>query len=161
MFMPIFVKFADLKGNVTAKGYQDWSEVQHARFDISRPVKVEVGHKNDRIGQQPSFSHVSLTKLVDNASNSLFQIACQGKAIAKVDLHICATNDELLPYLKYTFDNVIIAKHETAFSNGGSPIELFQLSFTRVQCHYVGRDGANKPMSPFISGYNLETAEIL
>jgi type VI secretion system secreted protein Hcp len=159
--MAVYMKVDGIDGDVSARGHDNWIQVDNLQFDVSRNVTNTAGKLYDRILSQPNFTEITLSKKVDKASSYLLQYACSTKAIDRVEIDVCTTDQELSPYVKYTLEKVIIAemRHET-FS-GTTPFEKLRLNFTRLELNYQGRDDANRPRGPLVSGYNLETLEVL
>lgn len=66
------------KGNVTAKGYEDWIEVDSFNFGVGRGISMEAGAMANREASRPSISEVTVTKRIDAASGGLFKASVSG-----------------------------------------------------------------------------------
>lgn len=155
----IFIKFDGITGSVTAQNYKGWSSIHFLDIAISRNVSSQPGKVNNREGQCPIFSGISVTKDTDDATNALLKATCTGSIIPKVEIHICATGESLEPYEKYVLHNVLIAKiHKTAVQ-ASAPTELLDLDFTKVEHTFLGKQPDSSRRAPLTTGYNLQTAQ--
>ncbi len=160
--MAIYLKIPGVDGNVTTSGFQNWIEVGSFEYASGRQVKTITGRTTDRESTHPSFSALSVNKLMDKSSPHLLQKMCEGKSLDQVQLQICKSNNSAItPFLKYTLHNVIIS-HRSVTSNGSAnPIENLTLSFTKIEESYVPFDKQNQQQSPITAGYDLETAAVM
>ena len=89
--MAIYLEYDGINGNVTADGYQDQIGVLSFAFGVGRAISMEPGNMANREATRPSVSEVTVTKMMDNASSSLFKEAVTGSAGKTVKLHFVAT----------------------------------------------------------------------
>ena len=73
--MPIFMHYDGIDGNVTAKGYEKWIEVQSFQFGSGRGISTPTGGSENREASAPSVSEVVVTKLMDKASQVANRLA--------------------------------------------------------------------------------------
>lgn len=159
--MPIFVSIDGIKGNVTAKSYVGAIAVHSLQHYFNQEVSMPVGRPQDRMRSQPVFSEVLITKDMDDATNSLLSYAYSGKLIPELKCDIVATDDGLSAVARYVFKNVLISRYETQVGSKGGPMETLGLHFTQMETTYLGRDAKNAQTSPKVTGYNLETANVM
>jgi len=159
--MSIFMRVDGVSGNVSAKGYERWIELNSLDFNVHSQATMPVGRPKDRVKCTPKFSEAQLSKSVDSASNALFQHACVNKVFNKVEIHVCTTDQNLSPIVKYVLHHVMISLFHTSVAHSGIPTEMVALNFTKIECTYQGRDANNCALSPMVAGYNLETAEVM
>jgi type VI secretion system secreted protein Hcp len=157
----IFMNIKGMKGNVSAKGYQDWIALDGMAFNSTRRISSNVGNCSDRGGSLPQFSQVELIKRLDNSSNDLFSQFCIGKSSSEVEVHVCSTASDLTPYMKYVFSDVIFSEHTTDISADVIPMETIQFTYTKIQRSYTPRAANNKLTAPNTIGYDLERAQQL
>ena len=80
--MPIYVKYGDIKGDVTAEGHKGsdgWFEVQSFQWGVGRGISAPTGKNVDREASAPSVSEITMTKSMDIASYRLLDEALQGE----------------------------------------------------------------------------------
>ena len=159
--MAIFVKIDGISGNVSAKGHEGAIAVHSMQHTFQQDISMPVGRPQDRLRAKPTFSEVILTKSMDDATNSLLNSAYAGKVIPEVQCEVIATGATLSPIAKYVFKNVLISQYETTAGAEGEPIETIALHFTKMETTYAGRDPQNTMSSPKVTGYNLETADVM
>ena len=84
--MAIYMNYNDkkIKGNVTAKGYEDWIDISSFQFGVGRGISMEVGQMANREATRPSLSEISLSKLMDGSSGGLFKESVSGAEGVKV-----------------------------------------------------------------------------
>ena len=85
--MAIFLKYGDLKGEVTATTHKEWIELHSFQFGVGRGISAGVGGGSKREASAPSVSEVTVTKTMDGASPLIFKEAVGGKAaVVKIDM---------------------------------------------------------------------------
>jgi len=159
--MAIFLHIDGVKGGVSAQGHEGAIAISSIQHSFQQSVSMPVGRPQDRVRSKPKFSQVILTKTMDSATNSLLNYAYSGKVIPQVECQVASTGDKLSVVAKYIFKNVIIARYETVVGAHGGPIETLAMHFTKMESTYLGRDAQNKMSSPQVTGYNLETADVM
>lgn len=162
--MAIYMKLDGINGNVTAKGYEKWIELESIDFSVSRHIDTKPGKVTDRESTRPSVSEFSITKLMDSATPALFTEACVGKSKKTVLIHCCQTGDNINPYMEYTFNNVIISNYHVnleipAEGKKAYPHETVSLNFDKIEMKFIPYDEAHKAQSPIPAGYDLSTAQ--
>ena len=78
--MAIYLKFGNVKGNVTADGYAGQIAVSSVNFGVARSVSMEAGNLSNRESSKPSLSEITITKMADNSVAALFKEALTGSA---------------------------------------------------------------------------------
>ena len=166
MKMTTYMKMDKIQGNVTAKGHENWIEINDLYFSVKRHINTEPGRVTDREGSRPSISEIIITKKMDKSSPLLFSESCVGKATTSVQIDICQTDDSLNPYTQLTLNNVIVSGYElssmsqTNLQNDATqtPMEKIALSYDKIELKYTPYGTDNKPQSPIPAGYDLKTA---
>lgn len=156
--MAIYIHIDGIQGCVTAKGHENWIELETCDIEVNREIKMETGNATNRESRLPSFTEMVVTKKVDKSSPNIFDRACRGKSIGDVKIDICDTNNELQPYAQYKLSDVIISKYSDSMHNEGLHFETMHLNYTRIEKVYIPRDAKNKAGSPMRTGYNIEEA---
>lgn len=57
--MAIYLKFGNVKGNVTAEGYAGRIALNSVEFEASRQVSMETGNLSNRESSKPTLSHIT------------------------------------------------------------------------------------------------------
>jgi len=154
--MSIYLQIEGIKGNVTAKGHEDWIDISSVQWGVGRAISSSVGTSADREASKPSISEVSVTKLMEESTPLIFTEACVGKS-KKVSIHLCTTGtDTIDTYMEYDLEDCMISGYSMS-SGGDRPSESISFSFTKLMMKYIPYDKAGKAMSPLPAGYDMAT----
>lgn len=152
--MAIYLQIEGIKGNVTAKGHEDWIDISSIQWGVGRAISSAVGTSADREASKPSISEVSVTKLMEESSPLIFTEACVGKS-KKVSIHLCTTGtDSIETYMEYDLEDCMVSGYSMS-SGGDRPSESISFSFTKLMMKYIPYDKAGKAMSPIPAGYDM------
>jgi type VI secretion system secreted protein Hcp len=158
--MPIYMKYGELKGNVTAEGHVGWSELHSLNWGVCRAIDIPVGSAANRESTAPNVSPLVVTKSADAASTKLLEEALQGEGVA-VTIDFCKTDKgKLEVYLQFTLRDCMIADHTTS-SLGDRPSESLVLNFTKFQMTFTPMTATGQAGSPEVLGYDLSTAKVV
>jgi type VI secretion system secreted protein Hcp len=162
--MPIYMQIPDIEGSVSARGHENWIELETFDYALARHITAEAGRIADRESTSPSFGEISVRKKIDKSTPYLFSASSAGKSQGTVLVHACYTSDDLTPYLEFELRDVIVSNYRMSGIDK-SPSKIFyealQLNYSGLEVKYTPRDSANNPMSPVAAGYNLATAELM
>lgn len=159
--MAIYMNYNNkgIKGNVTAKGYEDWIEIDSFNFGVGRSITMEAGAMSNREASRPSLSEVSFTKMMDSASGGLFKDSVTGSEGYTVLIHIVQTGaDSVQKYAVYELSECIVSSYSVGAAAGGAPTETISLSFARVTADLTHADKSHKNKQNMLVGYDLTTA---
>jgi len=160
--MAIYMKIDGINGNVSAKGHENWIELQSVNFGASRHIHSNTGHAFDREASKPTFHNITISKYSDISSSDLFTKMCEGKSISQIQIDVCHTDQELSPHLQYTLHNVIISQiSDVVTKSSGNPLENLSLNFTKIEKKFTPRNSQNQSQAPKSAGYDLETAQMM
>ncbi|WP_299594509.1 type VI secretion system tube protein Hcp [uncultured Microbulbifer sp.] len=149
-------------GNVTAKGYEDWIEVDSFSFGVGRGISMEAGAVANREATRPSLSEVTVSKRIDAASGGLFKSSVTGDEGVKVEIHVVQTGaNSVEKFAVYTLEDVLISSYSISASAGGAPAESISLSFAKIEADLNHADKTNKNPKNMRVGYDLTTASPL
>ena len=134
--MPIYMGFftkanvLDKKfmGDVTARGYEGWIELQSAQLGQMRRVGA-VGASNQPA--QP-VQEIVITKSQDDASTALFRESLHGKGRLIV---IVFAKEDGTTYMKLVLQNTLISSYSVSGHGGDTssgPMESFSLNFSNI-----------------------------
>lgn len=138
--MAIFMKYGDLKGEVTAETHKDWVELHSMQWGVGRGISSGVGGGSKREASAPSVSEVTVTHTFDAFSPLALKESLGGKA-TKVEIHLTQTDNDgkHVAYQKYTLENTLISGYSIS-SGGDRPSESLSLNFTKVDSEYLKID---------------------
>jgi len=155
--MPIYLKFGDIKGNVTSGEHKDWIECTSYSWGVARPLSMAAGAGTNREdGATPSISEIVLTKTNDDASTLQVQEALTGESVTAVVRFVMSSKGGALQcYLEQTLDECLISSYSRS-SGGDRPQESFSLNFTKFLEKYIKFSGENKIGTPLTAGYDLK-----
>jgi type VI secretion system secreted protein Hcp len=156
--MPIFMHFEGIEGNVTAKGYEKWIEVNSFQFGSGRGISTPTGGAENREASAPSVSEVVVTKLMDKASPKLFEAGLIGNEGKMVKVVMTRTGKELAELCMYKFENTLVSGYSVSSGGDGAPSESLSLNFTKFEYSYTGSDVAGKDASKMKVGYDIGKA---
>ena len=162
--MTIYMKIDGIEGNVTAKGYEKWIELNSIQCGVQRNINTSPGKVIDRESTRPAINEFLLTKHMGKTTPLLFTEACVGKAKPQVEIHLCHTGDEISPYMQYTLNNVLISNYFVEYEEttdkltANHPKETITLNFDKIEMKFIPYDEQHKAQSPIPAGYDLNTA---
>lgn len=161
--MPIYVKYGDIKGDVTAdghKGSEGWFEVNSFQWGVGRGISSPTGGSSDRESSAPSVSEITVSKSMDIASYRLLDEALQGEGLPCI-IHFCKTDKGVLEeYVTYKLEDCMISGYSVS-SGGDRPSESISFNFTKIEYGFKGLDDKNAPtQSPKLT-YDIALGKIV
>ena len=137
--MPIYMGFFDqpnvlnktLRGDVTAKGFEGWIELQSAQIGQNRSVMNPTGSGTGRVTGRPAPTEITITKSQDAASTTLFRESMQGKG----KLVVIAFVKDGTTYLTIVLRDTLISNYSLSGHGGmpdARPTESLTLNFTGI-----------------------------
>ncbi|HAU5678904.1 TPA: type VI secretion system tube protein Hcp [Citrobacter freundii] len=129
----IFLKLDDIKGESQAEGFKDQIEIMSFSHNVAMQVTNDVSN-TERTSGRAHVGEMSLTKFVDLSTPKLNEYCCSGKMVKEAVLTLCRNDDgNMLPFIVYTLDNVIISHLSVSGGSGGKPVETMSLNFTKIK----------------------------
>jgi len=157
--MSIYMKIPGIEGDVTTKGYEKWIALESMYFNLKKRVNMQVGKMHERQNSLPRFDEIEVTKYLDKTSPQIFINTSTGAVIPQVNIDTCTTGAELKPYSQYTLHDVIISGYTEINEGMDHPLEIFTLSYSKVEKRITPYDAQHKMGSPIITGYDLAAAQ--
>jgi type VI secretion system secreted protein Hcp len=158
--MAIYMHFAGIEGNVTAKGFEKWIEVQSFQFGSGRGISTPTGRAANRESSAPSVSEVVVTKVMDKASPMLFEEGLVGMTGKEVKIHITRTGKEMEVLCTYKFEDTLISGYSVS-SGGDAPSESLSLNFVKFEYKYKGSDAAGAAGGAMTVAYDIGQAKTM
>lgn len=158
--MPIYMKYAALKGDVTADGHKDWIELNSMQWGVGRGISSPTGASADRESSAPSISEITVTKAQDVSTIALLNEAYQGEGV-DVTIDLCKTDKgKLETYLSYILTNCMISGYSVS-SGGDRPSESLSLNFTKIEVKSDQMAPDNSGATNAAVTYDLSTAKVV
>lgn len=157
--MAIYIKLGNIAGNVTAKGYEGWVEVDSFNFGVNRMISMETGNLANRENTRPHFSEVNFSKEMDIATTGFFENSLIGTQGEKLEVHFVNTGaDKVVPYMTYTLEECLVSGYSVSGSAHGNPAENITIAFSKMEACYTDRESKNSNKSSPRVIYDLATA---
>ncbi len=155
--MAIYVKYGDIKGNATHEEHKDWLDITSMQWGAGRAISTPVGSAFNREASEPSISEITLTKLMDVSSVSLFQEACTGHDGKDCTIHLVSTGKPGRTYAEYKLTNTLVSGYSCS-TGGDRPTESISLNFTKIEFKHTAYDEKGKG-TPASAHYDLATTK--
>jgi type VI secretion system secreted protein Hcp len=157
--MAIFMKYGDVKGEVTAEGYKDWVELTSLSWGIGRGISAGVGGASKREASAPSVSEITITKTMDSFSPSALKEAIGGEGVqVKIDITRTDGPGTHQAFQKYILEGTMVSGYSIS-SGGDRPSESMSLNFTKFDSEYIKVDDKLSPVTTGHYIYDLTTAK--
>jgi type VI secretion system secreted protein Hcp len=160
--MALYLKYGDIKGPVTTKGFEGWIECESFSWQTRREIGTAARGSTSREHSEPQIDDITVTKRTDIATPKLFLESVSGKLNTKVDIKFTTTDSPPLTYLALKLENVGLSLYSmTSHGHGasgqpGMPEEMLTLNFTKVTETFTGHD-PGLGGSPETVGYDKTT----
>ena len=159
--MAIYLKFGNVKGNVTADGYVGQIAVKSIDFEVSRNVSMEAGNLSNRESTKPSLSRITISKKADNSVAALFKESVAGSAGQEAVLTFVRTgSDKMQEFMSYKLTNCIISRYRISAVGDQEPNEVLELSYSAIEVSYKDHDASNKAGNPQRVSYDVKAAKV-
>jgi len=153
----IFMKIADIKGDVTVVGFEDGIELLDFDFGEGRAISFPGGGAT-RETSTPSFADLTVTTTMSKASPFIFTEAVLGNTGKDVEIFLVRTGDELFAH--YTLKDALISGYSvSASSAGGAPFEQISFNYLQLVTIYTPFDAAGKAGLPISVCWDLVANE--
>jgi type VI secretion system secreted protein Hcp len=159
--MPIYIKYGDIKGDVTAEGHKGtdgWVEINSFQFGIGRGIASPTGGGTDRESSAPSVSEITITKPLDKSSYRWFEESLYGEGEA-VQIDFCKTDkDKLEVYTSYKLENAMVSGYSLS-SGGDRPSESISINFTKILFEFNEMSSKNAKGETPKAGWDIAEAK--
>jgi len=158
--MAIYMKYGDIKGEVTADGYKDLLHVDSVGYGVSRPSHMESGAgQGKRHVDACTVSDIQISRASDKASPLLFNEACGGEPVA-VEIDFTKTDKKkLVTYLKYKLKDVLISSYSQSGGEGGAS-ESLSMNFMEIEIIHTPFGADGKGGTPAKGKFNVAEAKV-
>ena len=120
------------RGEVKAKGYEGWIELQSAQLGTNRNITTSTGRGTNREASAPAIQEVVITKLQDSVSTALYRetLGGEGKLIV-----IAFVKEDGTSYTTIVMQNTMISSYSVSGHGGvtdSRPTESLSLNFANI-----------------------------
>src|SRR5262249_53839429 len=145
--MPVYVKYGDIVGNVTAEGHTEWVDVSSCQWGVGRGIGSPTGRSANREASAPSISEVVVTKEMDKSSYRWLEQALQGEGV-ECTIHFCKTDaGKLETYAEYKLSNCLVSGYSVS-SGGDPPPASLSVHFPKNRVPLYPLRSPNPPTAP-------------
>jgi type VI secretion system secreted protein Hcp len=135
MAVDMFMKITDINGESKGKDHEKEIDVLAWSWGMSQSGTMHQGGGGG--AGKVSVQDLSFTKYFDASSATLMVACCNGKHIGEAVLTIQKAGEKVLPYIKITLTNLLIASVSTGGSGGEDRLtENVTLNFEKVKVEY-------------------------
>lgn len=153
-----YLKLGNIKGSVTAKGYEGQIQILTWNLGMERTVLMEPGNLSNRESGRPSLSPIALTLLADSSIASLLKESLTGAAGREAMLSVVRTGSILQETVK--LDHVMVASYAMKAHSDYEPLLGLRLGYSRIETSRTDTDASGKPGSPMRVAYNVDEARL-
>lgn len=157
----IYLRLGNVKGNVTADGYEGWMQLATLRFGADRRVSMAAGHLANREAGRPSVARIAITKRADNSVAALFKESLTGAAGREAEIVFVHTGSSLQEYLRYKLSDCLVSGCTLVANADQTPVEGLMLSYSGIEVSYRDRDASGKSGTPMRVSYNVKEARVV
>ena len=158
--MAMYLKFGNVKGNVTADGYAGQIALTRVKLGVARNVTMEAGNLSNRESSKPNISAITIRKKADSSVAALFKEALTGSAGQEAIITFVRTGDKVQEFMTYKLTNCIISSYDIDSEGEDVPDEDITLSFSAIEVSYKDHDASNKAGNPQRVSYDVKAAKV-
>lgn len=152
----IILSIDTIKGNSALAGFENKIIIESFSHGVTLPMNRDAGNTERTLGR-PDFSQMSLTKITDISTPSLYAACAGGTKLGEVTVEI-SRNQEGKPMslVKFTMANAMISSIHTNGTGGGSA-DALTLSFTKLTSVFTQQKSDAFPKGSAQFGWDLST----
>jgi type VI secretion system secreted protein Hcp len=158
MAVDMYLKIEGIDGESTDDKHSKWIEVLSFSHGLSQPVSG-ASATGGRTGGRADFSHLSIAKVIDNATPDLSIKCAKGTHIPEIKLDMCLATDEKHVFGTYILKNCIVSSVSIGGSSGEGmkPVENVSFAYGSFKWEYTPIDSTGKGGTKIDRTWNLET----
>jgi type VI secretion system secreted protein Hcp len=156
--MGIYMKFGNIQGDATQKGFEGWINLIHFDWGLDRKfAEDQVGRSFNREAAQAQILPCNVKKDADSSSGMLMQTATTEFKGQKCEIAFVRTGNPGETYLHFTLTDALIAKLDVATSGGERPVESLTIDFTELEIQTKTLNETNTGEDPMTITYDAAT----
>jgi type VI secretion system secreted protein Hcp len=120
------------RGEVTAKGYEGWIQLQSAQLGTNRNITTPTGRGTNREATAPATQEIVITKLQDSVSTALYKESLYGEGKLIV---IAFVKEDGTTSMTLVLQNTLISSYSVSGHGGvtdSRPTESLSINFTNI-----------------------------
>ena len=120
------------RGEVKAKGYEGWIELQSAQLGTNRNITTPTGRGTNREASAPATQEIVITKLQDSVSTALYKEALYGEGKLIV---IAFVKEDGTTSMTLVLQNTLMSSYSVSGHGGvtdSRPTESLSINFTKI-----------------------------
>jgi type VI secretion system secreted protein Hcp len=157
----VYLKYGDIKGEVTAEGHEDWIMLDSVDWRATRNLTNPMGQVATREKGDVYITEIACSRTNDKASASLLKACLTGTAKDAV-IHYTKSNESggFEMYMELKLTDCLVGSY-SSHSSGEKPDEKMTLNFSKIEEKYIPYDAQHKAQGPIITGYDLKLTKAL
>jgi type VI protein secretion system component Hcp len=140
----IYLKYDNIPGNVTTKGFEGQIEIDSVGLGSGRAMNMSKRSDVNRGHAEPFLSEISLSKQWDDvASSKLLEDSFAGVADKKAVITFTTTSKNVvLAYMIIELEKAVVSSYSVGANGDSHPQESFKLNYTKISVTpYEVKDG--------------------
>jgi type VI secretion system secreted protein Hcp len=157
--MGIYMKYGNIQGDATQKGFEGWINLTHFDWGLERKFSDDqVGRAFNREAAQAQMYQCTVKKEVDSSSGQIMQTATTEFKGQPCDIAFVRTGNPGDTYLQFTLTDALFAKLDVATQGPAPrPIETITIDFTEVSITCFSLNELNASAEKIVVTYNAAT----
>ena len=122
----------ELKGEVSAKGHENWIEVNGFEFGLAASSAIGSGQATAR----RQYKHLVVMKRLDSSSTSLMSALATNDEVKELKLALRKHGGGPEDFFTITLTDARVVGVDLDFDAGGDAVERASFAFTRIEVEY-------------------------
>ena len=151
----IYLKLGDINGESTDNQHKAWIDIFSYSGGVS-PGSVAVGNGAARAVAATNCAPLTVKKLFDRASPTLFTAAVTGQHFSKAQFDFVHADAARDVFIKFELNDVVVSatSQSAAAGEGGAATENLSLNFGGVKITYQPQNADGSPGDPVVTQVN-------
>lgn len=162
--MALYMNYNDLKikGDVTAKGFENWINIGTLNYSVGRGVSMGVGSMKNREIDLPALSEIMITKGFDSSTPLLLKESLAGQDGVKIEIALVRTGSGVPEEVgRIILEDALISHYGFSADSSSPPAEQLSISYSKITADLKGADKANKNGQAIKVGFDLSEGKAL
>jgi len=157
--MGIYMKFGDIQGDATQRGFEGWINLTHFDWGLERKfAEDQVGRAFNREGAQAQIQPCKVTKEADSSSGKILQTATTEFKGQPCEIAFVRTGNPGETYLKVKLTDALIKQLDVGTQGPNErPIESLTIDFTELEIQTKTLNETNNSEDPMTITYDAAT----
>lgn len=155
MSVTIYIQWPDIRGNVTATGFEEHMEVDSVTFS-AKNIAHDSGGSNAGATVMGNFI---ITKAMQGSSVSLMSVLVSRMVQPEIKIKFIRLGGGgsavSIPFMVYTLTNVTIVDYMMSAGDKAEPVESLTLSYTKYEQKFTEVDQQGRARGQEVMSYDL------